>query len=191
MRACKQRNAGKNSRATFECNANGMQTFIPTHHTLWKYNRRIMKPLLPMSTTSKQQLSDVPLTMTLWPSVCLLRDFWMHTTTAKIYKKGPQTLSEVIRIVEKFNAAQQLAATLTPLTVSMMSNDDRGFVCRQTGHFGHHCPYAQCYNCDEFGHFAQDCPNKVPSSGTPHHQDISFQAMIHPDPKGQIRIYSL
>ena len=34
-----------------------------------------------------------------------------------------------------------------------------------TDHFGHHCPDAQCYGCDEFGHFAQDCPHKIPSSG--------------------------
>ena len=52
-----------------------------------------------------------------------------HTNTAKIYEKDPQTLSEVIRIVENFNAAQQLAAMLTPFMVSMMSNDDRCFVC--------------------------------------------------------------
>ena len=50
-------------------------------------------------------------------------------TADKIYKKDPQTLSEAIRIVEKFNAAQQLKATLTPSIVSMMSNDDRCFVC--------------------------------------------------------------
>ena len=58
-----------------------------------------------------------------------------HTTTAKIYKKDSKTLSEVIRIVEKFNAAQQLRAKLTPSMVSMMSNDDRYFVCGWTGHF--------------------------------------------------------
>ena len=52
-----------------------------------------------------------------------------HTIAAMIYEKDPQTLSEVIRLVEKLNAAQQLTATLTPLTVSMMSNDDRCFVC--------------------------------------------------------------
>ena len=33
-----------------------------------------------------------------------------HTTTAKIYKKDHQTLSEVITFVEKLNAAQQLTA---------------------------------------------------------------------------------
>ena len=39
----------------------------------------IINLLLPMSTASKQQLSDVPLTMTLWPSAFLLKDFVMWT----------------------------------------------------------------------------------------------------------------
>ena len=64
-------------------------------------------------------------------------------------------LSEVMRIVKKFNTAQQLTAMLTPSMVSMMSNNDQCFVCRCMGYFGHHCPNAQCYSCNEFGHFAQ------------------------------------
>ena len=97
----------------------------------------------------------------------------VHTTTANIFKKDPKTLSEVIRLVEILNAAQQLTATLTPSMVSMMSNDDRCFVCGQTVHFGHHCPSAQCYSRYEFGYFAQDCLNKILSSGIPCHQDRS------------------
>ena len=59
-----------------------------------------------------------------------VKGFWdARTTAAKIYEKDPQTLSEVIRIVEKFNTAQQLTAMLTPSTVSMMPNDDRCFLC--------------------------------------------------------------
>ena len=38
-------------------------------------------------------------------------------------------MSEVIRLVEKHNTAQQITATLTPAIVSMMSNDDTCFVC--------------------------------------------------------------
>ena len=96
-----------------------------------------------------------------------------QNTTPKIYREDPQTFSEVIRIVEKFNAAEQLTTTLTPSTVSMMSNDDTCFVCGQTGHFHHHCPDGQCYSCDEFGHFALDCHSRIPLSGTPFHQDRS------------------
>ena len=32
-----------------------------------------------------------------------------------------------------------------PFIVSMISGDDKCFVCGQTGHFGHHCPGVQCY----------------------------------------------
>ena len=82
-----------------------------------------------------------------------------------------QTLPEVTRLVEKLSAAHQLMAILTPSRVSMMSGNDRCFVCVCTVHFGGHCPDTQCYGCDEFGHFVQDCPNKILSSGTPCHQD--------------------
>ena len=40
----------------------------------------------------------------------------------KIYEKVPQTLSEVIRLAEKLNAAQQLRAMLTPTMVKDMGD---------------------------------------------------------------------
>ena len=58
------------------------------------------------------------------------------TTTAKIYEKDSQTLSEVIRTVEKSYAAQQLTATLTTSVVFIRSYDDICFVCRWMCHFG-------------------------------------------------------
>ena len=43
-----------------------------------------------------------------------IKGLWdAHTTAAKIYDGEPQTLYEVIKTVEKFNAAQ-LTAMLTP-----------------------------------------------------------------------------
>ena len=51
------------------------------------------------------------------------------TIAFKIYEKDPQTLAEVMRLVEKLRAAHKLTATLTPSTVSMMSSDDKCFVC--------------------------------------------------------------
>ena len=101
------------------------------------------------------------------------------TITSKIYEKDPQTLAEVIRLVEKLSAAHQLTATVTPSPVSMVSCDDRCFVCGWTGYFGCHCPDAQCYGCDEFGHFAQDCPHKIPPSGTPCHHGRSHSRHWH------------
>ena len=56
------------------------------------------------------------------------------TIVSNIYEKDSQTLAEVIRLVEKLSAAHQLTAIITPSTISMMSIDDRCFVCGQTGH---------------------------------------------------------
>ena len=53
----------------------------------------------------------------------------------KFTKSDSQTLTEVIRIVEKFDATQKLTAMLIPSMVSKMSNEDRCFVCGQTGFF--------------------------------------------------------
>ena len=151
-----------------------MQIPIHTLHTLWRYNRRTIKLLLPIPTASKQLLSNVLLIMTLWHSTFFLRDFEIHPPLQlKYIKRTLHTLAEVIRLVEKLNAAHQLTATLTPSMVNIMSGNDRCFVCGQIGHIGHHCPDIQCDGCDEFGHFAQDCPNKIPPLGTPCHQDRS------------------
>ena len=113
-------------------------------------------------------------------AICIfVKGLWeAHTTAVKIYKKDPQTLAEVIRFVEKLNAAQQLTVLLTPSTVSMMSNNNRCFVCGQTGNFGCCCPDVQCYGCDKFSHFAQDCPSKIHPPGTPVYQDRSHSEQI-------------
>ena len=52
-----------------------------------------------------------------------------HNIAAKIYEMDPQTLFDVIKLVEKLNMAQQVTATLTPTTNNMMLNNDRHFVC--------------------------------------------------------------
>ena len=88
------------------------------------------------------------------------------------YMKTPR-LAEVIRCAENFSTAYQLKTTLTPSTISIMSSDNKCFVCWQTHHFGCHCPDTQCYGCDEFGHFVQDCPHKNPPSGTQCHHGKS------------------
>ena len=62
----------------------------------------------------------------------------VHIITAKIYEKDPQTLPEVINLVEKLNVAQQVTATLTYPTVNMMLNADMYFVCGKTGHIVHY-----------------------------------------------------
>ena len=64
-------------------------------------------------------------------TICIfVKVLWdAHNIMAKIYEKDPQTLLEVIKLVEKLNTVQQVTATLTHPTVNMMSNDDRCLVC--------------------------------------------------------------
>ena len=92
-----------------------------------------------------------------------------HTIATKVYEKGPQTLSEAIKEVEKLQAAQQITTTLLPTSsVNIMSsNNDRCFQCQEVSHMACYCPHIQCYNCDNYGHVAMDCPDKIPPLGTP------------------------
>ena len=92
-----------------------------------------------------------------------------HTIVTKVYKKGPQTLTEAIKEVEKLQAAQQITSTLlTTSSVNTMSSDnDRCFQCQEIGHMACYCPHIQCYDCDNYRHVAMECPDKIPPSGTP------------------------
>ena len=59
-----------------------------------------------------------------------------HSLAARIYKKGPQTLTDAISEVERLNATQQLTAMIIPpSTVNMMSNKEDCFCqCQELGH---------------------------------------------------------
>ena len=97
----------------------------------------------------------------------------VHTIATKVYEKGPQTLLEAIKEVEKLQTAQQITSTLLPASLinTMSSNNDRCFQCQEVGHMACYCPHIWCYDCDNYGHVAMDCPDKIPPSGTPaHHQ---------------------
>ena len=76
-----------------------------------------------------------------------------HTIATKVYEKGPQTLSEAIKEVEKLQAAQQITSTLLPTSSvnTMSSNNDRCFQCQEIGHMACYCPHIQCYDCDNYG----------------------------------------
>ena len=95
-----------------------------------------------------------------------------HTLATRVYEKGPQSLAEAIKEVEKLQAAQQLRATLIPSSsVNVMSSDDdKCFQCQELGHMACNCPYINFLDCDEFGHVAVDCPDKIPPSGMPARQ---------------------
>ena len=92
-----------------------------------------------------------------------------HSIVTKVYEKGPQTLAEAIKEVEKLQAAQQITSTLLPTSsVNTMSSDnDRCFQCQEVSHMACYCPHIWCYNCDNYGHVAMDCPDKIPLFGTP------------------------
>ena len=95
----------------------------------------------------------------------------VHAMATKVYEKGPQTLSEAIREVEKLQAAQQITSSLLPTSsVNTMSSDnDRCFQCQEVGHMACYCPHIWCYNCDNYRHVAMDCPDKILPSGMPAH----------------------
>ena len=91
-----------------------------------------------------------------------------HTIATKAYEKGPQTLAEAIKEVEKLQATQQITYTLLPTSsVNTMSSDnDRCFQCQEISHMACYCPHIWCYDCDNYGHVAMDCLDKIPLSGT-------------------------
>ena len=66
-----------------------------------------------------------------------------HTIATKVYEKGPQTLAETIREVEKLQGAQQLTSSLLPTSsVNTMSSDqEKCFQCQEVGHMARYCPH--------------------------------------------------
>ena len=90
-----------------------------------------------------------------------------HTLATKVYEKGPQSLSDTIKEVEKLQAAQQITSTLLPpsLVNTMSSDNDKCFQCQETGHMACYCPHIRCFDCNNYGHVTADCPDKIPPSG--------------------------
>ena len=86
-----------------------------------------------------------------------------HTIATKVYEKGPQTLTDAIKEVEKLQAAYHITSTLIPTSSvnTMSSNNDRCFQCQEVGHMACYCPHIWCYNCDNYRHVAMDCPDKI------------------------------
>ena len=62
----------------------------------------------------------------------------MHTLATRVYEKGPQSLADAIKEVEKLQAAQQLTSTLLPSSSvnTMSSDEDKCFQCQESGTHG-------------------------------------------------------
>ena len=71
-----------------------------------------------------------------------------HTIATKVYEKGPHTLAEAIKEVEKLQAAQQITSTLLPTSLvnTMSSDNDKCFKCQETGHMAHYYSHIRCFN---------------------------------------------
>ena len=65
-----------------------------------------------------------------------------HSLATRVYEKGPQSLADAIKEVEKLQALQQLTATLLPSSsvITMSSDNDKCFQCQELGHMACHCP---------------------------------------------------
>ena len=104
-----------------------------------------------------------------------------HNLVKRVYKKGPQSLTDAIREVEKLQAIQELTAVLLlSSTVNVMSSDDdKCFQCQESGHMACHCCHIKCFDCDKYSHVATDCPHKILPSGTPAWHRIDHPSMRH------------
>ena len=65
-----------------------------------------------------------------------------------MYEKGPQSLGDTIKKVEKLQAAQQIISTLlSPSLVNTVASDnDKYFQCQEISHMAHYCPHIRCFD---------------------------------------------
>ena len=97
-----------------------------------------------------------------------------HTLATRVYEKGPQSLADAIKEVEKLQAAHQLTSSLLPSSSvnTMSSDEDKCFQCQELGHMACYCPHIRCFDCDDYGQVTADCPDKIPPSRIPaRHRD--------------------
>ena len=80
-----------------------------------------------------------------------------HTLATKVYEKGPQSLSDTIKEIEKLQVAQQITSTLIPTSLvnTMSSDNDKCFQCQETGHMVCYCPHIRCFDCKNYNMLLQ------------------------------------
>ena len=92
-----------------------------------------------------------------------------------VYEKGPTTIEDTIRIVEKISSAQCIAASFSQNhQISMMKRGSTDHHtpsqdcsnCRQLGHPWFTSPRIVCHRCNQYGHILRHCWDRIPPSGT-------------------------
>ena len=70
-----------------------------------------------------------------------------HTLATRVYEKGPQSLADAIKEVEKLQAAQQLTSTLLASSSvnTMSSNEGKCFQCQESGHMACYCHHIKVF----------------------------------------------
>ena len=113
-------------------------------------------------------------------------------TQLRFMKKTPKTLSKVIQIVEKFNAAQQLTAKLTPSMVRMMSMIIGVFFVDEQVILATTAPIYSVTAGMNSATLHKTAPTRflTQEHHTPPRQ-VSFKATIHLHLKGQITLHPL
>ena len=147
-----------------------MQTFTPQLADSWTFSKLTRNHWQHMSIDFKREANRCKFDNDATTIRIFLKGLKnVHTIATKVYEKGPQTLAETIREVEKLQAAQQLTSSLLPMSsVNTMSSDqEKCFQCQEVGHMARYCPHIRCYDCNNYGHVAMDCPDKILPSGTP------------------------
>ena len=88
-----------------------------------------------------------------------------HTLATRVYEKGPQSLADAFKEVEKLQTAQQLTSTLLPSSSvnTMSSNEDKCFQCQDSGHRASYCPHIRCCDCNDYGPCHSRLPRQNPT----------------------------
>ena len=92
-----------------------------------------------------------------------------------VYEKGPTTIEDAIRIVEKISSAQRIAASFSQNhQISMMKRGSTNHHmpsqdcsnCGQLGHPWFACPHIICNGPNQYGHIYRHCWDRIPPSGS-------------------------